>query len=158
MTTFADPGQGISGDTLKPADVNGHLLICYAVEYLPSFVTPMGDDPVVRVNVADVDTGEFYENVLWWPKMLISALRDRVNQPVLARMGQGQAKPAQSPPWVLNAASGDPDAVARAEAWLQANPGRLSGQALASPAPAQPAPEAQPAPAQPVGQPAGSLI
>lgn len=159
---FAAPGGG--GDGVKVPDLEGHLVICYPLSYEQDVKTafkPDGTD-AIRLNVADVDTGEFHEDALWFSGYIVGDLKRHLNTPVLARIGRGEAKNGQSPPWLLSNATGDADAVARAEAWLQANPGRLSGQALSSPAPspAQPAPVAQPqpAPAQPVGQPAGSLI
>ncbi|KQP24315.1 hypothetical protein [Aeromicrobium sp. Leaf272] len=48
--------------------------------------------------------------------MLQSQLRGSVGQKVLGRLGQGNAKPGQSAPWLLNEATADD--VAKAEQWV----------------------------------------
>lgn len=139
---FAAPST-IGGDTLKAKDVQGHLLIVRALELREKVKTDFGESDAVAVNVADLDTGQTYRNALWFGVALVNGLKSQINgQPVLARMGQGTAKPGQSAPWTLIDATGDAAAVAKAEAWLGANPDFLNSSFSA------PAPAAAPAAAQ----------
>jgi hypothetical protein len=45
-------------------------------------------------------------------------LKTKIGQKVLARIGQGSAKPGKSAPWILLDATGDADAVAKANAFI----------------------------------------
>jgi hypothetical protein len=45
-------------------------------------------------------------------------LKAKVGQKVLARIGQGTAKPGKSAPWILLDATGDAEAVAKANAFI----------------------------------------
>jgi len=73
---------------------------------------------------------------------MVGALKGRVGQKVLAHLGQGQAKPGQSAPWVLEDASGDAGAVAQAEAYLASlSDGFTPPAAVTKPAPAPSTPE-----------------
>jgi hypothetical protein len=49
---------------------------------------------------------------------LKNALKTKIGQKVLARIGQGQAKAGKSAPWILVDATGDADAVAKANAFI----------------------------------------
>lgn len=138
--TFAAPSEG-GGGGVSPADVNGHLLICYPISVETDITTTYGPKDAIKLNVADLTTGEFHGDVLWFPGYLIGGLKHSLGTPVLAEMGFGEAKPGQSPPWKLLDRSQDAAAIQAATAWLNANPGRLSGQGLA----ATPAPAPQPA-------------
>lgn len=139
MSMFTAPAQA-SGFT--PADHLGHLLIIEVAGYEPSIQTSLGDKDAVSATIHDVDTGETSEDALIFPKVLVSSLKARIGQTVLATLTQGQAKPGQSAPWTLTDATGDPAAVARATAFLDAH---KAGQ-YAAPAPAAAAPVAAPAP------------
>jgi len=118
-----------SGDQLSPADVHNQLLLIIPTEYVPGIKTAYGDEPVpaVRVNVAvltqTTDTGKHptYQSVLWFNARLLG-LRKQIGETVLARMVQGEAKPRQSPPWMLQDATTEPESVAYAEQWLTQNP------------------------------------
>lgn len=138
MTTFAAPSEG--GGGIHAADLNGHLLICYPLSVEKDIPTTYGAKDAIRINVADLTTGEFHGDALWFGGYLIGGLKNSIGTPVLAVMGQGEAKPGQSPPWKLLDRSQDPASIEAATAWLNANPGRLSGQGLAATAPATPAP------------------
>jgi hypothetical protein len=139
MSTFTAPATG--GDTLKPADVLGHALIIRPSEIVCDIETTFGPTDAVRVNVADLTTGELHTDVLWFPKGLLAALRSKLGANVLAQMAQGTAKPGQSPPWTLADLSTDAATVAHAEKWLAANPGKLEG----APAPVVTSPAGSPA-------------
>lgn len=128
---FAAPSTG-GGDSLAPADVDGHLLVVEPHEHVASVSTTFGDKDAIRVTVHDVTTQTTHENVLWFPGALVGSLKGNIGQRVLGVMGRGTAKPGQSPPWVLTDASTNEKAVAAATAYL-------TGQVAASitaPAPA----------------------
>ena len=115
--TFTAPAAG-GGDSLTPADAEGHLLVVEPVEYVTSIATTYGDKDAIKVDVHDITAQASYTGVLWFPGALIGALKGRIGQKVLAVMGRGQAKPGQAAPWVLVDASGNPTAVQAATAYL----------------------------------------
>lgn len=87
----------------------GDLLVIHVLGFEEDIPTAIGDSDAVRVSilVADSDNpehiGQEYDDALLFPKVLVSSLRGKVGtgRPVLGRLGQGQAKPKQSPPWIL---------------------------------------------------------
>jgi hypothetical protein len=64
-----------------------------------------------------------------------NALKTKIGQKVLARIGQGSAKPGKSAPWILVYATGDADAVAKANAFI-GNAGAAPAPVAVAPAPA----------------------
>lgn len=60
--------------------------------------------------------------MLWFNVALRNALKTKVGQKVLARIGQGTAKPGKSAPWILIDATGDAAALAKANAYLGSAP------------------------------------
>ena len=70
-------------------------------------------------------------DTLVFPKLLQSQLRSQIGKKVLGRLGQGSAKPGQSAPWLLNEASADD--IAKAEAWVRANPAPTGVTSAAAP-------------------------
>lgn len=137
--SFAAPAAG-GGWT--PADSNGHLLVIEPTAHETGVPTSFGEKDAIRATVHDIDTGEAFEDVLIFPGGLIGALKSRIGQKVLARLGQGVAKPGQAPPWQLVDASGDAAAVTQAETYLATY--AQTGYA----APAAPAPAAAPVTAE----------
>lgn len=117
MTVFAAPAAG-GGSDVRPADLEGHLLIVEPLEYVASIPTSMGDKDAVRVTIHDITDSTTYEDVLWFPKVLVGSLKGRVGQKVLAVLGKGTAKPGQSAPWILVDATTDNDCVKAATAYL----------------------------------------
>ena len=117
MSTFAAPAAGQTSD-VRPADLEGHLLIVEPLEYCENIVTSLGDKDAVRVTIHDVTDSTTHEDVLWFPKVLVGSLKTRIGQKVLAVLGKGTAKPGQSAPWVLIDASTEADAVKAATAYL----------------------------------------
>lgn len=115
MSTFAAPAAS-SGFT--PADHDGHLLVIEVHSYQTGIVTSLGEKDAISATIHDVDLGETFDDALIFPRVLVGSLKSRVGQKVLARLGQGVAKPGQSAPWILNDASGDGGAVTQAEAYL----------------------------------------
>ncbi len=97
MTVFAAPAAG-GGSDVRPADLEGHLLIVEPLEYVASIPTSMGDKDAVRVTIHDITDTATYEDVLWFPKVLVGSLKGRIGQKVLAVLGKGTAKPGQSAP------------------------------------------------------------
>lgn len=117
MIMFTSPSQAAG---FTPADHLGHLLIIQVTEYVPTVQTSLGEKDAISATIHDVDTGDTAEDALIFPKVLVSSLRNRVGQTVLATLTQGQAKPGQSAPWTLTDATGDPAAVAKATKFMEA--------------------------------------
>lgn len=118
-------------ESVKVADLNGHLLIVEPIEYKTGIPTVHGDADAIEVRINDLDTGHTHESVLFFNVALKNALKSKVGQKVLARIGQGTAKPGKSAPWILLDATGDADAVAKANAFIAG----ASAPAVAAPAP-----------------------
>lgn len=114
---FAAPSTS-AGGILKPADLEGHLLVVEPEEFIENMPTSMGTSDAIRVTVHDITDGVSADGVLWFNKVLTRNLRDRIGQKVLAVMGQGTARPGQSAPWILIDASLRPEAVKAATEYL----------------------------------------
>jgi hypothetical protein len=112
---FAAPA---AGSVLKPAEVEGHLLVVEPVEYIERMSTQMGDSDAVRCTVHDITAGTTHTEVLWFSTVLVGSLRTRIGAKVLGMMAKGVAKPGQTAPWVLQDASGEPAAVQAAKDYL----------------------------------------
>ena len=128
--TFASPGN--QSESVKVADLANHLLIITPTEYKTGIQTVHGIAEAVEVNVYDLDTGTEHNSLLWFNVALRNALKTKLNQKVLARIGQGPAKPGKSAPWILLDATSDATAIAKANAYLAAAPAPV---AAAAPAP-----------------------
>jgi hypothetical protein len=122
MTEFAAPAAG-GGSDVRPADLEGHLLVVEPLEYVASIPTMMGDKDAIRVTIHDITDTDTYEDVLWFPKVLVGSLKGRIGQKVLAVLGKGTAKPGQSATWILVDATTDADCVKAATAYLDARAG-----------------------------------
>ena len=114
--TFSAPSS--STESVKVADLAGALLIIEPIEYKVGIQTVHGETDAIEVNLVDLDNGKTYNNVLFFNVALKNALKAKVGQKVLARIGQGVAKPGKSAPWILNDATGDAAAVAKANAFI----------------------------------------
>jgi len=128
--TFTPPATS-SGDYVKMADLNGHLCIFSPVEFIESIATAMGETSAVKANIVDLDTDTEHDDVLLFNKAIITSLKSNIGAQVLARVGQGIAKPGKSAPWILNDATGDATAVGKATAYLAAK----ATAGIAAPAP-----------------------
>lgn len=117
MSMFTAPAAG-GGSDVRPADLEGHLLIVEPLEYVASIPTSMGDKDAVRVTIHDITESATHEDVLWFPKVLVGSLKGRIGQKVLAVLGKGTAKPGQSAPWILVDATTDNDCVKAATTYL----------------------------------------
>ena len=118
--TFASPGN--QSESVKVADLANHLLIITPTEYKTGIQTVHGIAEAVEVNVYDLDTNTEYNSLLWFNVALRNALKTKLSQKVLARIGQGPAKPGKSAPWILLDATSDATAIAKANAYLAAPP------------------------------------
>lgn len=130
---FDEPDE-VGGNRINPKDIIGHLLLVWAVDYIEHSPTKYSkaDKPsdVIVVDVVDLDLPDEqgYAGLLcrgtWWRQArLIGALRGRLEnpRPVLVHMMLGQAT-VGNPPYELRPANSQPDCVARAQAWMAANP------------------------------------
>jgi hypothetical protein len=117
--TFSPPSMNESGP--KVADLAGQLLIITPTEYKTGIKTIHGDAEAVEVSLVNLDTNKSYESVLFFNVALRSALKSKIGQKVLARIGQGTAKPGKSAPWILLDATTDAAALAKANAYLGAS-------------------------------------
>jgi hypothetical protein len=106
------------GDQPKVADLANKLLIIEPTEYKGSINTVHGETDAIEVNVTNLDTGEIHEGLLFFNVALKNALKNNVGQKVLARIGQGTAKPGKSAPWILIDATSNPDDLAKANAYI----------------------------------------
>lgn len=116
---FSAPAS--SEASVKPADLQGHLLIISPVEYKTGILTSLGEAEAIEVNIVDLDTNTTHDSVLFFNVALRSALKPNIGKQVLARIGQGVAKPGKSAPWILINATDDAAAVAKATAYISGN-------------------------------------
>ena len=116
---FSAPSTPTSG--VKVADLEGKLLVIEPTAYKEGIATVHGVADAIQVNILDVDSGERHADVLFFNVALKSALKPKIGQKVLARVGKGVAKPGKSAPWILNDASGEAGAIAKAQAAMGAS-------------------------------------
>lgn len=132
--TFSSPSNAT--ESVKVADLANHLLIIEPVEYKTGIETVHGKAEAVEVNVVDLDNGNSkHDNLLWFNVALRNALKTKIGHKVLARIGQGAAKPGKSAPWILVDATADASAIAKANAYLTSAPIQASAPATPAPAP-----------------------
>ena len=118
--SFAAPAAPSGGIQLK--DHLGALLLIDVLSVETGISTSFGESDAVKANVHVIDgpgAGDSHDDTLLFPRVLQSQLKRSVGQKVLGRLGQGQAKPGQSAPWLLNEASSED--IAKAEAWVAQN-------------------------------------
>lgn len=131
---FAAPSSG--SDSVRPADLLGHLLLITPLELKESIVTAFGETSAIAVDLVDLDTDETFNDVLFFGRGLIANLKKNIGAQVLGRMGQGVAKPGQSPAWILNAVTDADTAKAVAYVTAQATGNITTPAPVATPAPA----------------------
>jgi hypothetical protein len=120
MSQFAAPAAA-SG--IEWSELNGSLLIVEPREVVKDINTVHGVTDAVRADVTVLDgdqAGKKYDDTLIFPKVLQSQLASRIGQKVLGRLGQGQAKPSQNPPWMITPAT--PEDEQKAIAYLSTSP------------------------------------
>lgn len=107
------PSTPTSGDKLELAKLKGALLYITVKSVQRDIQTMHGLTDAVACDVAVLDgdhKGDEYVDTLIFPKLLVAQLLPAVGSDdpaVLARLGQGIAKPGKSAPWVLNTATAD---------------------------------------------------
>lgn len=130
--TFSPPSMSESGP--KVADLAGQLLIITPTEYKTGIKTIHGDAEAVEVSLVNLDTNKTYDSVLFFNVALRNSLKQKIGQKVLARIGQGTAKPGKSAPWILLDATTDAAALAKANAYLGTASAPAPAVAAAAPA------------------------
>jgi hypothetical protein len=117
MTTdqFENPGTTTA---INLEELNGRLLLIKPsrVEVGVSTVLGNKDATVADVHVLDgEDPGQLLGEAFIWPKVLQAQLRSTVStgRYCLGRLGQGNAKPGQNPPWKLADPTEDDKQLAR---------------------------------------------
>ena len=116
MSDFASPAS--TEISVKPADLQGHLLIIKPTQYRTGIQTSLGEAEAIEVDLIDLDTNKEHSSVLFFNVALRSGLKPNIGKSVLARIGQGVAKPGKSAPWILVNAADNADDVAKATAYL----------------------------------------
>jgi len=99
---FLAPASASGGIDLD--SVLGSLLLVTVLGQEHGVQTVHGPADPIRANVAVLDgdhKGEEHEDVLLFPRVLISQLRPRVGGNVLGRLEKGTARTGQSAPWIL---------------------------------------------------------
>jgi hypothetical protein len=130
--TFSPPSM--NEGNIKVADLAGQLLIITPTDYKTGIKTVHGDAEAVEVTLVNLDTNKTYDSVLFFNVALRNSLKQKIGQKVLARIGQGTAKPGKSAPWILLDATTDAAALAKANAYLGAAPASAPAAAPATPA------------------------
>jgi len=118
--TFSAPSMNENGP--KVADLAGKLLIITPTDYKTGIKTIHGDAEAVEVSLVNLDDNKNYDGVLFFNVALRNSLKQKIGQKVLARIGQGTAKPGKSAPWILLDATTDAAALAKANAYLSVAP------------------------------------
>lgn len=101
------PSSPSNGDRVELAKLNGALLYITVRALQRDVQTMHGPTDAITCDIAVLDgpnKGETFEDALIFPKMLVSQLSPAVgaaDPAVLARLGQGIAKPGKSAPWML---------------------------------------------------------
>jgi hypothetical protein len=99
----AAPGDGIKWEALT-----GRLVLVQPRSLEAGITTVYGVTEAVRADVVVLDgpdAGTKHDDTLIFPKVLQSQLKNRIDEKVLGRVSQGQAKPGQSAPWMLTEAT-----------------------------------------------------
>jgi len=118
MSRFSAPDTYIS---VKAEQVKGHLLLLRPIGAV-STTTKYGETAAIHLDMVDLTTGEIHLGVIMYPKLIISALRDRVGGPSSPRSPRAKALEGQKPPWLLTDRTRDRAAVATAERFAEAHP------------------------------------
>lgn len=104
-----DPfGKPAAGGRFSAADHKGKLLLVTPTGYKEGIETTFGtkdavEATVVVIDETDVNASEVIEGALLFGGVLIGQTKSKVNNGiVLGRLGQGEAKKGQQPPWRLD--------------------------------------------------------
>lgn len=105
FVSAAPPSGGIDWSEQK-----GRLIIFEPLTFETDIKTSFGDADAVKANVyvlTGPDASDDYVEALVFPKLLSSQLKGQIGKKVVGRLGQGQAKPGQSAPWLLEEATAE---------------------------------------------------
>ncbi len=108
-------GKPASTSGIQFADLKGRLLLIEPLGIETDIPTQYGSADAVRANLHVLDgedAGESYMDTLIFPRVLRSQLKSASTKYVLGRLGQGERKPGQSPPWKLTEATPGDEKVA----------------------------------------------
>ena len=94
-----------SASGIQWADYLGKLFLIEPTAFETGIKTSLGEKDAVRADVTVIDADgngpEEHKDTLIFPGVLISQTRSLIGEKVLGRLGQGEAKPGQNPPWKL---------------------------------------------------------
>lgn len=102
---FNDPSTATG---IEWKELHESLLLIRPHEFIAEMNTVHGTSSAVRGDVIVLDgakEGEVFTDTLIFPKVLQTQVKPSIGSMVLGRLGQGQKKPGQSPPWTLAAAT-----------------------------------------------------
>ncbi len=137
MSQFNQPAVANPDDKIVWAESKGALLLFFPTELKTAVPTQHGESDAVAAKVVRLNDGRVWENGLVFPTALVTQIKTAVpDGMVLGTLGQGENTKGNAP-WLLLAHTAED--VARAEAWLAANP-RNQFQQAAPPTPAAQAP------------------
>jgi hypothetical protein len=125
MSQFEQPAEPSAG--LEWGDLLGSLLIIDVHEVVRGVMTTFGPKDPVRADIRVVDgphAGDEHLDTLIFPVVLVSQTAPMVGKKVLGRLGQGQGKPGQKPPWRL--ADATPEDAVKATEFLTSQPATLT--------------------------------
>lgn len=137
MSQFNQPAVANPDDKIVWAESKGALLLFFPTELKTAVPTQHGESDAVAAKVVRLNDGRVWENGLVFPTALVTQIKTAVpDGMVLGTLGQGENTKGNAP-WLLLAHTAED--VAKAEAWLAANP-RNQFQQAAPPTPAVQAP------------------
>lgn len=139
-----------NGDSLKPSEIIGHLLIVRIRQRKDGIVTQYSPEggPGIIVDVVDLEDGAVYSDVLWMNGAIVDNLTPNVGKTIAIRLVWIAGKNGRN---YVGIEAADDTAKAKAGTFLTSNPDPW--QQLADVAPATPAPAAAAA-TPPAAQPA----
>lgn len=133
MSQFAQPGIANPEDKIVWGDSLGALLLFFPTRLDTKIPTQHGETDAVAAKVVRLEDGRVWENGMVFPTALVTQLKGAIpDGMVLGRLGQGENKKGNAP-WLLQPHTAED--VAKAEAWLAANPRNQFQQAPAPQAP-----------------------
>lgn len=134
------PGSG-RGNEFKSKNHEDHLLVFIGVTEAPDQKTPYGEADGAHCDYVVCLTEEaVFADAMVWGTALVPALVEGAAEVevVIGHVTKGEAKPGQSPPWLL----GDPteEEERAVTSWLDAHAVRMPSGAIVVEAPRAPAP------------------
>lgn len=113
-----DAPSGGSGNSVRPAELEGHVLVCEPMEYIGSMSTSYGETDAIRLVVHDISEKKSHDDVIWFSSALVGSLKRDIGKMVLGQMGKGEAKAGQSAPWVIVDLTSNEKAVTAASKYI----------------------------------------